>query len=385
MAAALAAHHRQYRAGEVQQAEATRCAGDEPILFVQCQSCCVSFQARVDEGKFRLDLAARLAIGKLFDFHLPVDNMDKARVISLFIGVVRAKSFSQAAVDAGLTPQAVSKAVRQLEDHLGVRLFHRTTRSLSLTDEGTRLFELANPGLRLLDEALDQIQSSRLEVDGLIRIAAPMSIGNAIIVPLLQEFQLRYPGAHFDLQLDDHFTDLVESRIDVGFRAGSPPERNLIARKLGEITLLTCAAPSYLDLHGTPKKLADLAAHRCTGFRQPNTGRLLPWEFHVDGATVYQDVPTVASFNTVEGELTAVLNGMGIGQMPVFMIEQELASGALVPLLTSTITANNGVFMSYQQRTQMPLRVRHFIDFVSEQAPLRLQAQRRAVNAAKAR
>ena len=311
--------------------------------------------------------------------------MDKARVISLFIGVVRAKSFSQAAVDAGLTPQAVSKAVRQLEDHLGVRLFHRTTRSLSLTDEGARLFELANPGLRLLDEALDQIQNSRLEVDGLIRVAAPMSIGISIIVPLLREFQERYPGAHFDMQLDDHFTDLVESKIDVGFRAGSPPERNLISRRLGEISLLTCAAPGYLERHGTPKKVADLANHRCTGFRQPNTGRLLPWEFHVDGATVYQDVPTVASFNTVEGELRAVLNGMGIGQMPVFMIEEELASGALVPLLTSTITANNGVFMSYQQRTQMPLRVRHFIDFVSEQAPLRLQAQRRAVNAAKAR
>ncbi|WP_343728766.1 LysR family transcriptional regulator [Duganella sp.] len=311
--------------------------------------------------------------------------MDKARVISLFIGVVRARSFSQAAVDAGLTPQAVSKAVRQLEEHLGVRLFHRTTRSLSLTDDGARLFELANPGLRLLDEALDQIQSSRLEVDGLIRVAAPMSIGTAIIVPLLQEFQQRYPGAHFDMQLDDHFIDLVENKIDVGFRAGSPPERNLISRKLGELTLLTCAAPSYLERHGTPKRVADLTGHRCTGFRQPNTGRLLPWEFHVDGATVYQDVPVVASFNTVEGELTAVLHGVGIGQMPVFMIERELASGALVPLLTPTITANNGVFMYYQQRTQMPLRVRHFIDFASERAPVRLQAQRKAVNAAKGR
>jgi DNA-binding transcriptional LysR family regulator len=311
--------------------------------------------------------------------------MDKARVISLFIGVVRAKSFSQAAVDAGLTPQAVSKAVRQLEDHLGVRLFHRTTRSLSLTDEGARLFELANPGLRLLDEALDQIQNSRLEVDGLIRVAAPMSIGISIIVPLLREFQERYPGAHFDMQLDDHFTDLVESKIDVGFRAGSPPERNLISRRLGEISLLTCAAPSYLERHGTPKKVADLANHRCTGFRQPNTGRLLPWELHVDGATVYLDAPAVASFNTVEGELMAVLSGVGIGQIPVFMIERELAGGALVPLMTSTITENNGVFMYYQQRTQMPMRVRHFIDFISERVPARLQAQRKAVNASKGR
>ncbi|TFW17660.1 LysR family transcriptional regulator [Duganella callida] len=311
--------------------------------------------------------------------------MDKARVISLFIGVVRAGSFSQAAVDAGLTPQAVSKAVRQLEQHLGVRLFHRTTRSLSLTDEGTRLFELANPGLRLLDDALEQIRNSRLDVDGVIRLAAPTSIGNAIIVPLLQEFQQRYPGAHFDLVLDDHFTDLVESKIDVGFRAGSPPERNLVARKLGDMLLVPCATPAYLERHGAPRTVADLAQHRCTGFRQPNTGRMLPWELHVDGATVYQDVPAVASFNTVEGEVAAVLSGMGIGQVPVFMVEQELAGGALVPLLPQTVTSNNGVFMYYPQRTQMPLRVRHFIDFVSERVPARLAAQRRVVNVAKAR
>ncbi|ELX10667.1 transcriptional regulator LysR family [Janthinobacterium sp. HH01] len=301
--------------------------------------------------------------------------MDKARVISLFIGVVRAKSFSQAAVEAGLTPQAVSKAVRQLEEHLGVRLFHRTTRSLSLTEEGLRLFELSNPGLRLLDEALDQVRNSRLEADGLIHVAAPMSIGNAVIIPLLPEFQRRYPGAHFDLQLDDHFTDLVESKIDVGFRAGSPPERNLISRKLGDIVLLPCATPAYLALHGTPQTVSDLQQHRCTGFRRPNTGRMMPWELQVDGATVYQEVPAVASFNTVEGELVAVLSGVGIGQLPVFMIEAELASGALVPLLPHTASGNSGVFMYYQQRTQMPLRVRHFIDFVAERAPLRLAAQ----------
>lgn len=301
--------------------------------------------------------------------------MDKARVISLFIGVVRAKSFSQAAVEAGLTPQAVSKAVRQLEEHLGVRLFHRTTRSLSLTEEGLRLFELSDPGLRLLDEALDQVRNSRLEADGLIRVAAPMSIGNAVIIPLLPEFQRRYPGAHFDLQLDDHFTDLVESKIDVGFRAGSPPERNLISRKLGDIVLLPCATPAYLALHGTPQTVSDLQQHRCTGFRRPSTGRMMPWELQVDGATVYQEVPAVASFNTVEGELVAVLSGVGIGQLPVFMIEAELASGALVPLLPHTASGNNGVFMYYQQRTQMPLRVRHFIDFVAERAPLRLATQ----------
>ena len=295
--------------------------------------------------------------------------MDTSRVISLFIAVVRARSFSHAAQDAGLTPQAVSKAVRQLEQHLGVRLFHRTTRSLSLTEEGARLYELASPGLRLLDEALDQVRNSRQDVDGLIRVAAPTSIGSVVLAPLLAQFQQRYPRVHFDLLLEDQFTDLVQARIDVGIRAGSPPERNLVARRLGAVHLLMCAAPRYLEQHGAPRHADDLRQHRCTGYRQANTGRMMPWELHGDGGTVYLDVPAVASFNTVESELAAVRAGVGIGQMPAYLAQHELASGALVHLLPQLDTANAGVFMYYQQRTQMPLRVRHFIDFLSSAAP----------------
>ena len=291
--------------------------------------------------------------------------MDKARVVALFIGVVRAGSFSQAAADAGLTPQAVSKAVRQLESHLGVRLFHRTTRSLTTTDEGQRLFELANPGLRLLDEALEQVQTSRDEMAGLVRIAAPSSIGGRLLVPLIDTFQQQHPSTHFDLLLDDHFTDLVEARIDVGFRAGQPPERNLVARKLADIALHICAAPAYLARHGAPATIDELLAHRCTGFRQPNSGRLLPWEFHVDGATVYRDVPAVVSFNNVEAEVDAVVRGIGIGQLGQYMVDDALASGALVALLPEFVTSNNAIYMYYQQRTQMPVRVRRFIDHVT--------------------
>jgi DNA-binding transcriptional LysR family regulator len=295
--------------------------------------------------------------------------MDKARVVTLFIGVVRAGSFSQAAADAGLSPQAVSKAVRQLEDHLGVRLFHRTTRSLSLTEEGERLFELANPGLRLLDEALDHVQNSRKDMDGVIRVAAPTSFGNHMLVPLVRDFQEQYPGVQFDLLMEDHFTDLIEAKIDVGFRGGNPPERNLISRRIGDIGLVICAAPRYIERYGAPKTVDELLAHRCTGFRQPNTGRMVPWELHVDGGTVYKDIPTVASFNTVEGEVQAVRAGVGIGQLAAYMVDRDLADGNLVHLLPQTTTVNSGVFMYYQQRTQMPQRVRQFIDFASERAP----------------
>ena len=137
------------------------------------------------------------------------------------------------------------------------------------------------------------------------------------------------------LLLDDHFTDLVEARIDVGFRAGSAPQRNVIARRLEDIALQICAAPPCLAAFGAPADAAQLLQHRCTGFRQPDTGRRTPWDLHIDGNTVYQDVPAVASFNTVEAEVAAVL-----------------------------ATRERGIDMYDAQRTHLLLRVRNFIDFV---------------------
>lgn len=298
--------------------------------------------------------------------------MDKARVISLFVGVVRAGSFSQAAVAEGLAAQSVSKAIRQLEDYLGVRLFHRTTRSLSLTDEGQHLYELAHPGLRLLDDALEQVRGSRDEVDGLIRISAPTSFGTHLLAPILCDFQDRYPRARFDLVLADQFTDLVASKIDVGFRAGNPPERNLVARRIGDIVLKICAAPSYLERFGPPSGADDLANHRCTGYRQANTGRLMPWEIRGEGGTLFLEVPCVATFNTTESEIAAVSRGIGIGQLAAYMIDDELASGKLVHLLPELDTRSAGIYMYYPQRTRMPSRVRLFIDFAFEAAKARV-------------
>lgn len=293
--------------------------------------------------------------------------MDKTRALALFLGVARAGSFSQAAVEAGLTPQAMSKAVGQLEQALGVRLLHRTTRKLSLTDEGARLVELAGPGLQLLNEALDDVQHSRQHMDGLIRIAAPVSLGSYLLVPLMKAFQDKYAGVRFDALLDDRFTDLVEAKIDLGIRAGNEPDRNVIARHISDIELLICASPEYLKKHGTPKSLDELLTqHRCTGFRHPNTGRLLPWELMQNGTLVFQDVPAVATFNNVETEVEAVRNGIGIGQLTRYAIEDDLARGTLIALLPQYDSARQKLYLYYPQRKQLPLRVRRFIDFTIE-------------------
>ncbi len=298
--------------------------------------------------------------------------MDKSRVISLFIGVVRAGSFSQAAVSEGLAAQSVSKAIRQLEDYLGVRLFHRTTRSLALTEEGQRLYELASPGLQLLDEALEQVRNSGDEVEGLIRISAPTSLGSHLLAPMLCEFQERHPRARFDLVLADQFTDLVAAKIDVGFRAGSAPDRNLIARRIGDVVLKICAAPAYLERHGRPASREELALHRCTGYRQANTGRLMPWELQGEEGTLALDMPCVASFNTVESEAAAVMRGIGIGQLAGYLVDEEIAAGKLEHLLPELDTRNAGIYMTYPQRTRMPSRVRLFIDYAYDAARSRL-------------
>lgn len=292
--------------------------------------------------------------------------MDKARVLTLFIGVVRAGSFRRAAVEAGVTPQAVSKAVRTLEADLGVRLLHRTTRKLSLTTEGARLFELAAPGMRQLDEALEQIRSSRSEDDGTIRLTAPPSLGSRVLVPLMHGFRERYPGIVFDVVLSDLFTDLVEARIDVGFRVGTSPGQNLVARRLCDVPLIICASPDYLARHGEPATPETLLQHRCTGFRRASTGRMVPWELQVDGNLVYQEVPAVASFNDLDTEVEAVRAGIGIGQLLAYMVHDDLVDGRLKPILTDYTASQVGLYMYFPHRTQMPTRVRHFIDFVVE-------------------
>jgi DNA-binding transcriptional LysR family regulator len=289
--------------------------------------------------------------------------MDKTRALTLFLGVARAGSFSQAAAAEGLSPQAMSKAVGQLEQALGVRLLHRTTRKLSLTDEGARLVALAGPGLHLLTEALDELGHSRQAMDGLIRITAPVSLGGYLLVPLIKGFRDKYPGVLFDALLEDRHTDLVDARIDLGIRAGDAPERNVIARVVDDIELMICASPAYLARHGAPRDLAALRQHRCTGFRHPNTGRVLPWEVTVDGSLVFEDVPAVATFNHVEAEVEAVRAGIGIGQLTRLAIRGDLADGSLVPLLPQHNSARQKLYLYYPQRRQLPLRVRRFIDF----------------------
>lgn len=292
--------------------------------------------------------------------------MDELRAISTFIRAAELGSFNRAAQSQGTTAQAVSKSVRQLEQHLGVRLFHRTTRQSSLTEEGLRLFESVRESMESLTSALDGIRNAAREDEGLIRISAGGATGRKVILPLVAQFQALHPKVRFDMVLEDGATDAVRERVDLGFKAGNAPATQVVSRRLFAIQLTVCASPAYLAAHGTPATLAELEQHRCVGYRQPGAGRPLPWEFVVKGETVYREMNHVICCSDPEAEMHATLAGMGIGQIDSINATEFIRRGDLVPLLVRHTSERMGLYLYYAQRKDMPVRVRRFIDFSVE-------------------
>jgi len=289
--------------------------------------------------------------------------MNELKAIAVFAHAAEAGSFNQAAVAMGISPQAVSKMIRQLEQQLGVRLFHRTTRQSRLTVEGLRFLESVKPGLDAVAGAMAHVRASTEAIEGPIRISAARS-ARKVLVPVLAEFCAAYPEVSFDLLLEDGFTDNVAARIDVGFRSGLAPTGQLIVRRLFPIQQVVCASPGYLATHGAPKSVAELQHHRCSGFRHHESGRLLPWELLVDGELRRFTVAASFFTNDAEAEVEAIVSGMGIGLLDSINAAADIRSGRLVPLLTKHHSDNLGFYLYYAQRTQMPRRVRVFIDFV---------------------
>lgn len=289
--------------------------------------------------------------------------MDQLRAITTFVRSAEFGSFHKAAVAQGTTPQAVSKTIRQLEQHLGVRLFHRTTRKSSLTHEGERLFNEVRTNLEGVMAAVNRARSAVRDDEGLIRISAGGSAGRKVLMPLVVDFSLQNPGIEFDLLLEDRVTDSVTERIDVGFRAGNAPSSQVIARRLFSIQQIVCASPAYLAEHGVPRRLANLHKHRCTGYRQPGTGRAVPWEFDVKGEIVFQPMAPVLCCSDPDAEMQAVAAGLGIGQIDSINGAAPIRTGLLVPLLTAHISERMGFYIYYAQRKNLPGRVRKFIDY----------------------
>ena len=201
-----------------------------------------------------------------------------------------------------------------------------------------------------------------LEVAGPLRIVGPKSSFVAILMPLLDEFCRAHPGIPPDVQLDDGIGNWVLDRVDVGFRFGASPNEGVIGRQLFPIQMVVCAAPDYLKAYGTPSTLDDLAAHRCSVFRHPVTGKVSPWYLTVDGKLEHRQMSPSFATNDTDLEAQAVLAGQVMGQLSSFLAASHIRAGRLVPVLVQHMSAHTGLHVYYGSRTAQPKRVRAFLD-----------------------
>jgi DNA-binding transcriptional LysR family regulator len=281
-----------------------------------------------------------------------------------FVRVVERRSFSAAAQELGLTPSAVSKLITRLEDRLGARLLHRTTRRLSLTSEGEHYFVRARKILADIAEAEAEIARSQAAPSGKLRINTSIAFATYQLAPSLPEFVARYPNIAVELLVTDRIVDLVEDHADVTIRAGRIPETTLSARHIADFRRVICASPDYLEQQGTPHMPPDLTSHACISLAAADTMR---WPFRSSkGIEQVQINPRLTSDNG-DVALRLALCGAGIVRLAELLVGEPIRRGELVPLLTdvhhSEPIALTAIYLAGRHR--LP-KVRVFLDFLVE-------------------
>jgi DNA-binding transcriptional LysR family regulator len=280
-----------------------------------------------------------------------------------FQQIVKQGSLSAAARELGITPAAVSKRLAKIEESLGVALVRRTTRRLSLTDEGEQFLASARRILTDLEEMEQQVAQNRHAPKGLLRVNAPLGFGRTYITPIVSRFIKQYPEVEVQLQLTDHPLSLVDDTFEIGIRFGEIPDARLVARRIAPNRRLVCAAPSYLKAHGVPKVPHDLVHHNCIVLRQNETAYGL-WRFSKGKATETVKVRGTLSSNDGEVALNWVLAGHGLMLRAEWDIAKYVRTGRLVILLEDYATEPADIFAVYSERQARSPRVRAFTDFL---------------------
>lgn len=290
--------------------------------------------------------------------------------LSAFVQVAETGAFNEAARRLDLSPSATSKAVSRLEGELGVKLLHRTTRSVGLTPEGERYLEGARRILLELSALGDEISETRADPAGRLTVSVPAALGRMWLVDALAGFQAAWPRIEVELSLDDRAIDLAGETIDVAIRVGSLDDSaNLVGRRLFADPLVVCAAPQYWHRRGKPKHPDDLTRHDCLNFRNRRTGRAMAWHFEVDGSKSARVFDGPLTIDDGEAVGRAALAGLGVSQMPGFMAAKALRSGALEEVLRDFRPPDIPFTALYLDRRLVSPRIRAFVDFMARLTP----------------
>ena len=289
--------------------------------------------------------------------------MDRFLEMQTFAAVVDAGSFVKAAEALGLSKAAMSRHVGELETRLGVRLLQRTTRRLSLTQEGQVFYARSKELLAGVDEAEAEITSRSGAASGLLRINAPFTFGILHLAPLWGVFRSQYPQVALDVTLADRVVDLVDEGYDVAIRIATLPSSTLISKRLASTRMVLCASPSYLAAHGAPQHPAELAAHAVISYSYLATRD----EWHFVGPQGPVSVKTQPCIHTNNGDTcrAAALAHQGVILQPDFLVGRDLASGQLVELMPAFRALELGIYAVYPTRKHVPPKVRALIDFLA--------------------
>lgn len=286
--------------------------------------------------------------------------------MGVFVAIVDAGSLAAAGDQLGMSPPGVSRALARLEGKLGIRLFDRTTRKISLTDEGRRFHAQVTPLIAGLEEAAATASGSATAVRGRLRVNVDPFFSRLVLGPQLEAFMVAHPQLQLELITRDQLGDMVGDGIDLALRFGPPRESSLVARKLLETRVLTVASPAYLQRKGRPFAPEELASggHELIDFRDPQTGRPFPWEFHRKRKRITIDTPGRLLLNDAGTLLSACLAGYGVAQIMLLGSEALLAEGKLVELFADWPDEHFPLYALHPSRHHPPAKTRAFLDFV---------------------
>ncbi|HEV7306816.1 LysR family transcriptional regulator [Ensifer sp.] len=297
--------------------------------------------------------------------------MERLGGISAFVEAAEAGGFSAAAERLNLSRSAVGKAIAKLEQRLGVRLFHRTTRTQSLTAEGQLFYESCLRALSEIRTGEALLESGKQEIRGRLRISMPVVFGRQCIMPLLSDLLEQHPQLELDVNFSDRRVDLVEDGFDLAIRTGPlPDDPGLMTRKIADQKMTVCASPAYLGKHGTPGSIDDLIGHQAILYRRSSDA--LSWSFPIRGMAPRQVTPPARlKLDDLTSIADAAANGFGLAWLPCWLVREHVASGRLVRILTDVPALAFGAHLVWPRTQYMPPKLRLMIDTLAERlAPM---------------
>lgn len=291
--------------------------------------------------------------------------MDKLTAFDAFVQAAETGSFVAAGRKLGLSASAVGKAVVRLEQRLGVRLFHRNTRNMALTEEGRLFRERCRRIFEEVEAAEAELARSNRTPRGRLRISLPL-VG-MLLTPVLADFMRAWPEVQLDLDFTDRLVDVIDEGFDAVVRTGQPSDSRLMSRNVGRFGLKIVAAPGYLAQHGTPVAPEDLVNHQCLRQRSPTTGKIREWPFSNAERSQRFILPERMSATTVDPLIQLALEGLGIACLPSFAIRSEIADGRLLSILEEDVTETEQFNVLWPASRQSTPKLRAFIDFMADQ------------------